>query len=49
MPIALGSLDAIHLASALLWTELGDGAAVMATHDRTLAQAAKASGLGVIG
>ena len=49
MPIALGSLDAIHLASALLWTELGNGEAVMATHDRALAQAAKASGLRVIG
>ncbi len=49
MPIGLGSLDAIHLASALLWAELGNGDAVMATHDRALATAARASGLSVIG
>ncbi|MGH9368403.1 MAG: type II toxin-antitoxin system VapC family toxin [Thermoanaerobaculia bacterium] len=50
MPTALGTLDAIHLATALLWRE-HSGAAdlVMATHDAALGLAARASGLRVIG
>jgi predicted nucleic acid-binding protein len=49
MPTTLGSLDAVHLASALLWTELGHGELVMATHDNALAKAARAFGLRTVG
>lgn len=49
LPTALGTLDAIHLATALLWRERGRADLVMATHDEALAIAAKASGLRVIG
>ncbi len=45
----LGTLDALHLASALLWAEHTGDAIVMATHDRQLAVAARASGLKVVG
>ena len=48
-PIALGTLDAIHLATALLWRELEREPLVMATHDATLAMAARASAFTVIG
>jgi len=49
MPTELGTLDAIHLASALLWKDaLGDDP-VMATHDKALALAAQAHGLKVVG
>lgn len=49
MPTTLGTLDAIHLATALLWKEQGKENLVMATHDTALALAAKASGLTVVG
>ena len=49
MPTALGSLDAIHLATALLWGERSGTRLEMATHDPALATAARASGLQVIG
>ncbi len=49
MPTELGTLDAIHLATALLWKELARADLVMATHDRALALAAKAHGLRVVG
>jgi predicted nucleic acid-binding protein len=49
MPTVLGTLDAIHLATALLWTETTGEALAMATHDIALATAAKAHGLTVIG
>jgi predicted nucleic acid-binding protein len=49
MPTALGTLDAIHLATALLWRELHDTELVMATHDAALATASRAFGLQVIG
>ena len=45
----LRTLDAIHLASALLWREKMRQDIVLATHDRPLALAARASGLAVIG
>lgn len=48
-PTSLGTLDAIHLSTALLWYELRDKDLVMATHDQALATAARASGLRVIG
>jgi predicted nucleic acid-binding protein len=49
MPTELGTLDAIHLATALLWKEMAGVAPVMATHDGALALGAKAHGLEVIG
>jgi len=49
LPTALGTLDALHLATALLWRKQTASDLVMATHDEALAIAAKASGLRVIG
>jgi uncharacterized protein len=49
MPTELGTLDALHLASALLWRDASGVAPVMATHDGALALAALAHGLKVIG
>jgi predicted nucleic acid-binding protein len=49
MPVPLGTLDAVHLATALLWREARDDDLVLATHDKALALAARASGLRVIG
>lgn len=49
MPTELGTLDAIHLATALLWKESEDAELVMAAHDRALAIAAQAHGLMAIG
>jgi hypothetical protein len=46
----LRSLDAIHLASALLWHEANPAdELIMATHDERVAKAALAHGLSVIG
>jgi predicted nucleic acid-binding protein len=49
MPTELGTLDAIHLATALLWKDMTQADLVMATHDRALALGAQAHGLQVIG
>ena len=49
LPTPLGTLDALHLATATLWRELRGQDLVMATHDRALATAARASGLRVLG
>ncbi len=49
LPTPLGTLDAIHLSTAMLWRELRDADVVMATHDHGLAVAARASGFEVIG
>lgn len=49
MPTELGTLDAIHLATALLWKELTLVDLVMATHDAALALGAQAHGLPVVG
>ncbi|MBI4220923.1 MAG: PIN domain-containing protein [Chloroflexi bacterium] len=49
MPTELGTLDAIHLASALLWKETTGTELVMATHDEALATGARAYGLRVVG
>ncbi len=48
-PTELGTLDAIHLATALMWREARGEEIVMATHDRALGTAAQASGLQVVG
>ncbi len=45
----LRTLDAIHLASALIWREQSDADLVMATHDLALAAAARAHGMRVVG
>ena len=49
MPTEVGTLDAIHLATALLWHEISNSKLVMATHDQALATAARAHGLRVVG
>jgi predicted nucleic acid-binding protein len=49
MPVALGTLDALHLATALVWQDRMDQQLTLATHDAALAQAARAFGLGVVG
>lgn len=49
MPTELGTLDAIHLASALLWKDAIGVDPVMATHDRALGLAAQAHGMQVLG
>ena len=49
MPTLLGTLDAIHLASALLWAEREAYPPAFATHDRALALAARGFGLRVLG
>jgi len=49
MPTDLGTLDAIHLASALLWKDAAGVDPVMATHDAALGLAAQAHGFPVIG
>jgi hypothetical protein len=48
LPTALGTLDALHLATALLWREQTTANLVMETHNEALATAAKASGLRLI-
>lgn len=49
MPTTLGTLDAIHLATALLWREASGESLTVATHDRSLATAARACGLPTVG
>jgi predicted nucleic acid-binding protein len=49
MPTELGTLDAIHLASALLWKDALGADPFMVTHDKALALAAQAHGLKVLG
>jgi predicted nucleic acid-binding protein len=50
LPTALGTLDAIHLASAMLWRERSsEDGLVMATHDGALGLAARACGFEVLG
>jgi len=49
LPFPLGTLDAFHLATALLLLEDGEPEVRIATHDRALADAARAHGLEVVG
>jgi predicted nucleic acid-binding protein len=49
MPTELGTLDAIHLATALLWKKMSHVELTMATHDGALRLAARAHGLTVVG
>lgn len=48
-PTPLGTLDAIHLSTAINWRDLRRTELTMATHDRALATAARAIGLEVVG
>ena len=48
-PTPLGTLDAIHLSTAISWRDLRGADLAMATHDRALATAARAVGFAVIG
>lgn len=45
----LGTLDAIHLSTALLWRDARNAELLMATHDTALGTAARSVGLRVIG
>ena len=48
-PTPLGTLDAVHLSTALLWRDGMGQSLVMATHDGALALAARAFGMDVLG
>jgi uncharacterized protein len=49
-PAPLGTLHALHLATALLWRDMSSGDAQgFATHDEELARAARAVGFAVLG
>ncbi len=49
LPTPLGTLDAIHLSTAMFWHETRARDLVMVTHDRVLAVAARAVGLPLVG
>lgn len=49
MPTPLGTSDAIHLATALVWRERMSALSVVATHDSALALAARSFGFDVLG
>lgn len=49
LPVPLGTLDALHLATALVWRERTGQELVMATHDTGLALAARSYGIEVLG
>jgi predicted nucleic acid-binding protein len=49
LPIPLGTLDAVHLATALIWRERMGGLPAMATHDTALGLAARTFGFDVRG
>lgn len=48
-PTPLGTLDSLHLATALVWRERTQQPLTMATHDRDLALAARSFGIEVLG
>ncbi len=48
-PTPLGTLDAIHLSTAIAWRDARNADLTMATHDMALATAARSVGLAVIG
>jgi predicted nucleic acid-binding protein len=49
LPVVLGNLDAIHLATALLWREQTGTDLLLATHDAALGLAARSVGFRAIG
>jgi predicted nucleic acid-binding protein len=48
-PVPLGTLDALHLATLLVWRERMDKVVVLATHDAGLGLAARCFGVEVVG
>jgi predicted nucleic acid-binding protein len=48
-PTSLGTLDALHLATALVWQDRMHQPLTMATHDRDLGLAARSFGIDVLG
>ena len=48
-PMPVGTLDAIHLATALVWRRAHEASLVFATHDLQLGLAARAEGFDVYG
>ena len=49
MAMPLGTLDAVHLATALIWRDRMGPLSVVATHDLALGSAARAFGFEVLG
>ena len=49
LPTSLGTLDALHLGTALIWRDRVGPLAVLATHDEALALAARSFGFDVLG
>ncbi len=49
LPVALGTLDAIHLAAALIWQDAVAKPVTMITHDAQLAKASRMMSLEVLG
>ena len=49
LPTVLGTLDAIHLTTALLWREVEEEPVSLVTHDAALGRAGRACGLPVFG
>ena len=49
MPMPLGTLDAVHLATALIWRDRMGALSTMATHDAGLGSAARTFGFDVRG
>jgi predicted nucleic acid-binding protein len=49
MPMPLGTLDALHLATALIWRDRMGALPTLATHDAALGGAARAFGFDVLG
>jgi hypothetical protein len=49
LPTSLGTLDAIHLATALIWRERTGTLRTLATHDSVLGLAARTFGFDVRG
>jgi predicted nucleic acid-binding protein len=49
MPMPLGTLDAVHLATALVWRDRMGPLPAMATHNTALGSAARAFGFEVLG
>ena len=49
LPTPVGTLNAIHLTTAMMWREFSSADLVFATHDAALGIAARASGFRVLG
>ena len=49
LPMPLGTLDAMHLSTALIWRDRMGPLRALATHDSALASAARAFGFDVLG